>query len=176
LAPASAEPSIPIDLSDDERLRFVEELARAAQTGDLDAVAALRQCFEEYPTLWEGVGNLARQAEYSVIRLAANGNPVVADALLQKLANLKVDLRWSSGTGLEELLIDRIALTWLQLAYLDVMCAQRGACLSAFAVEQLERRQDRAQRRFLAAIRAAAVVRRLLAPSVEVSVTARQII
>ena len=99
----------------------------------------------------------------------------VADALLQKLANLKVDLRWSSGNDLEELLIDRIALTWLQLTYLDVMCAQRGASLSAFTVEQLERRQDRAQKRFLAAIRAAAVVRRLLAP-VEVSVTARQII
>jgi hypothetical protein len=84
----------------------------------------------------------------------------VADALLQKLANLKADLRRSSSTALEKLLIDRIALTWLQLAYLDVMCAQRAACLSASGVEQLERRQDRAQRRFLAAIRAAAAARR----------------
>jgi hypothetical protein len=68
----AAPPSIPGDLSDEERLRFVEELARAAQNGDPAAVTALRQCFEEYPNLWNGVGNLARQAEYSVIRLAAN--------------------------------------------------------------------------------------------------------
>jgi hypothetical protein len=164
-----------MDLSDDERLQFVDELARAAQTGDLAAVSALRRCFDEYPALWEGVGNLATQAEYSMIRLAANGNPVVAEALAQKLGSVKVDLRGSSSTALEELLINRVALTWLQLAYLDVMWAQRPTALSAFGVEQLERQQDRAHRRFLAAIRALAVVRRLLGSSVEVSITARQI-
>jgi hypothetical protein len=135
----SEEPSIPMDLSDDERLQFVDELARAAQTGELAAVSALRRCFDEYPALWEGVGNLATQAEYSMIRLAANGNPVVAEALAQKLGSVKIDLRGSSSTALEELLINRVALTWLQLAYLDVMWAQRPTALSAFGVEQLER-------------------------------------
>jgi hypothetical protein len=65
-------------------------------------------------------------------------NPVAAEALTHKLVDLKGSLRSADSLPLEALLIERIALTWLQLAYLDVMGAQRAASLSPFALEQLE--------------------------------------
>jgi hypothetical protein len=49
-----------MDLSDDERLRFVDELARTAQTGELAAVSALRRCFR--------VGNRADHTACSCAR------------------------------------------------------------------------------------------------------------
>jgi hypothetical protein len=74
----------------------------------------------------------------------------------------------------ERLLADRIVLCWWQVHYADIVCARlQGGTLQQR--EYYQRCQERAQRRYLAAIRSLACVRRLLQPGVQVNIAARQV-
>jgi hypothetical protein len=65
---------------------------------------------------------------------------------------------------LEVLLVERVAAGWLQTAYADAAAAQaREKALDLAQLEQQRRRQERAQKGYLAAIRTLATVRKLLA-------------
>jgi hypothetical protein len=64
------------------------------------------------------------------------------------------------ASPLEELLVDRIVVTWLQVHHADYSHGRRND-LSPAQQEQVQRWQDRAQRRFLQAAKALAQVRKL---------------
>ena len=60
------------------------------------------------------------------------------------------------------LLVERVAAGWLQTAYADAAAAQ-ARTRGLVQLEQQQRRQERAQKGYLAAIRTLATVRKLLA-------------
>ena len=59
---------------------------------------------------------------------------------------------------------------WLQVQYADALFAQNQGMISLKLGDYQQRRQGRAARRYLAAIKALAQVRRLLMPVVQVNV------
>jgi len=79
------------------------------------------------------------------------------------------------GTPLERLLGERVAACWLNVYYIETLYAERLNHLTAEQGEYFQRRQERAHRLYLSAIRTLAQVRRLLAPAVQVNIGAQQV-
>ncbi len=147
-----------------------------ANTGDPSALTDLRTILEDHPQLWEGVGNLAREAELALVRLVAGPNTVAKEAIRKQLDTLRRDVAGPAPSPLERLLADRVVLGWLGLAVAEGQyhrALDQG--LSQGDDEFRQRRVERAQRRYLAAMKALAQVRRLGVPVVQVNIGDKQI-
>ena len=159
--------------SDEDNLLHL--LVRAEQ-GDRSVLPALRETFDAEPDLWEQVGNLALQAERSLIRIAAGKNELTYEATERKVQALRDELAGPSPTPLERMLADRIVACWLQVNQAERTCVgffhDGGSMAEA---EYHQRRLDGAHRRYLSAIRTLAQVRRLLGPTVQVNIAEKQV-
>jgi hypothetical protein len=136
-------------------------LLERARAGDPGAAPLVRRVLDEHPEVWQHCGDLARQAERAWVELAGGPDELLKQSLELKLAALKTELAGPFATPLERLLVERVGMTWLQLAYADAIAAQ-ARDVSVRQAAFLQKRQDAAQRRHLAAVGALAAVRRLL--------------
>jgi hypothetical protein len=147
--------------------RAQDELARLlkkAEQGDHSVLPELREALDTDANLWKHYGDLAAQAEASLILLAAGKNLLLAESLQRKLKALKDELGGESPSPLDRLLVERVVMTWLQTAYFDGLLTQaRGA--SEAQAKMLQRQQDAAHRRHLTAVKTLATVRKLLKPT-----------
>jgi hypothetical protein len=114
-------------------------------------------------------GDLAYVAEQALIREYAKANLWLKEALSRKMEQLRTDLAGPSPSPLERLLVERVALCWLHTYFVDLQYAAFGN-VSPVDGEYLHRQQDRTQRRYVAALKCLATVRRLALP-VKVDVT-----
>ena len=147
-----------------ESANRVLAIVRAAEKGDLNALQTVRGFLAKSPAVVDMFGNLADSALRAWKNLAAGENPVAREAIECKLASLEADVGGPNPSILEKLLAKRIVACWLQVHYLDLREAQ-GA--------NHHRQLDRAQLRYLKAIRALSQVRRLAGPLVQVSFESR---
>jgi hypothetical protein len=139
------------------------ELLGRAERGDRSTLPELRRLLDDNPQVWRRLGDLAAHAEAAWADLACGDNLVLREALARKLAELKADLGGSAPTPLVRLLAERVAACWLHLHHADAVAARaRGGELSLAQLDATLKRQERAQRAYLAALKALAVVRRLL--------------
>jgi hypothetical protein len=145
-----------------ERMR---RLLERAEGGDRSAMPALELLLDATPEVWRTYGDLARVAEDAWVELVAGPNLLLKESLRRKLAELKSELlSGPAASPLERLLVGRVAAGWLQTAYADAAAAQaREKPLDLAQLEQQQRRQERAQKGYLAAIRTLAWIRKLLA-------------
>lgn len=160
--------------ADREEKRIVR-LFTCAGNGDSSASSELRELFDAKPTRWETVGNMAIQAECSLVKVASGDNEVLEEAIYKKLNNMKKDLAGSAPTPLERLLVERVVACWFQVHYADITYTQHMNKLSLEQGNYYQQRQDRAHRRYMSAIRTLAQVRRLLIPSVQVNIGNQQV-
>jgi hypothetical protein len=148
-----------------------EELRRVlerAEQGDHTVLPVLRKLLDANPQAWQSWGDLAMQAEVAWVTLAAGPNLVLKESLTRKLAALRAELAGSTPTPLVRLLVDRVVITWVQVHHADAISAQaKERNLSLTQLDHLQKRQERAQRGHLAAIKALATVQRLLPPVVD---------
>jgi len=140
----------------------MQQLLLRAQQGDTTVIGDLRELLDQKPELWKQVGDLAEHAELAMLSLAAGKNLLAREAMQRKLADLKEELTGPSPTPLERLLVNRIAISWLQVHHADLAAAACTANTPQGVYAQ--RRLDSANRRYLLAIRQLATVRRLLQP------------
>ena len=141
-------------------LQGLAEQVDGALRDEPGATASLRATLEANPALWNVLGNLAARAERAWIGLAVGPDPVAAEALQRQLDTLRVELAGPAPSPIVRLLADQATVGWLQTAYCDAAVAQApkaGRKLS----ELLMKRQDLAQRRYLAALRMLSDVQRL---------------
>ena len=151
--------------TDPQRARVqLARLLRRAEQGDLSSLPELRQALDSNANLWRHYGDLAAQAEASLILLAAGRNLLLAESLQRKLKALKDELGGESPSHLNRLLIERVTATWLQVSYYDGLLAQAKGASEAQA-KMLQRQQDAAHRRHLTAVKTLATVRKLLKPT-----------
>jgi len=153
----------------------IAKLIICAGNGDSEAISELRKMLNAKPPRWETLGNLATQAECSLVKVATGDNTVVNEAMYEKLSAMKEELDGVSPTPLERLLVDRVVACWLQVSYADVIYAQNMKDISLKQGDFYQERQDRAHRRYMSAIRTLAQVRRLLIPPVQVNIAAQQV-
>jgi hypothetical protein len=146
----------------------LQTLVQRGMDGDRTVLPALRELLTTRPELWRHLRTLGMQVEYAWIHVLAGEDLVAQEVLAQQLQGLKVELGGPSPTPLERLLVERIAVCWLQTCQVDLQALQQLQTTPTQLPEQeswLQQRQDRTQARLLAAIKTLAQVRKLLKPS-----------
>lgn len=138
-------------------------LIAKAEQGDQTAYRAVRAVFDAHPHLWDQMADYAHLTERAWIEAIAGATALLFTAALErKVAELRRDLTPEPSTRLERLVIDRVVLCWLQVYQADGIAAQELARGVTFeALEFHQRRQDRAHRRYLAALKTLATVRKV---------------
>ena len=143
----------------------LKRLLTRARAGDRSTLPAVRALLEgEWgAALMEAYGDQAAKAA-AVLTAAATGEDLLSrEALLRKLKALAEEVAGPDASPLERLLAERVALCWLDVHHADVRAALSAG--DAARREFCQRRQDRAQARYLAAVKALATLRKLLRPA-----------
>ena len=153
----------------------VEIAVKRADCGDQNALLATRRLFDMLPNLWDAYGNLADAAERALVDLYAGQSVLTGEALRKRLAEMRVELEGPQASPLEKLLVERVVACWLQSYHADYAYARALKELPSKEVEFYQRRQDRAARQYLKALRSLADVRRLLVPALQVNIADRQV-
>jgi hypothetical protein len=86
---------------------------------------------------------------------------MLLEAVRRQLAEVRAELAGPDPSPLEKILADRAVACWLQVQFVDISYTQMQGASPAWC-GTAERRQSAANGRFLAAVKALAVVRRLL--------------
>ncbi len=161
-----AHTSLPCTIAD------VRKLVERAQQGDQTAVATLRQHLPASDIIALGQGDLSQRLEQRLIRRVAGDNALYRAALEEQLREMRTSLAGPSPTPLENLLIDRIVLTWLHLhtAEYAYHTAERMAIVQA---DFSERSISQCNRRHLDAVKALAQVRKLGVPALLINIAER---
>ena len=152
------------------------ELVHKAEKGDAKAVPLLRELLSSSPAFVERLGgNLAQQAEWSLLNGFFGNNLSAQEALKRKMELLRQELADPNATALERLLAERIALSWLGLYAAEALFNQQSKDLSNRQAEYWQNRIDRAHRRYLSAIRTLATVRKLAVPVLQLNIAKKQV-
>jgi len=154
----------------ESKLRAINRLMEAAKAGDKRVIQRLRELLETQPGAWEELGDLAGHAEAAQLQLIAGDNGLLKEAVRAKLAVLRAELEGPECPPLERLLVQRILACWLQVTYADAKYADEASRLTLAQGDYFQRRQDRAHRRLLSAIRTLAMVRKLPLPLLQLNV------
>jgi hypothetical protein len=135
-----------------------------ADKGDKKALAEVREMLKTDPEMIAILGgDLAERAEAILVGKIVEGRLTFHEALLAKLKALRADIAGPNPNPIERLLVSRVVACWLQVADADVMAAQAERVPLAVG-DYMQRRQDRAHRRYLSAVKMLAVVRKLALP------------
>lgn len=149
-------------------------ILRRAQAGDQSALPALREMLNANPTALSEFGNPASMARESLLRRAAGENLLLHALMERRLARVCDELAGPDPTPLERLLAERAALCWLDVNTLDAMHAS-DAGRTFQQAEYHDQRRERAQRRFLAAVKTLAQIRKLALPAIQVNIGHNQV-
>src|SRR5262245_53393302 len=121
-------------------------------------------------------GDLARQAQLTIIRNLSGENLLLSEAVPRKLDLLRAELAGPNPTPLERLLVERVGTDWLRLHQLELLFATKERAGMALELATFYQRSiTSAQKRYLAAIKALAVVRKLAVPVLQVNIARKQV-
>lgn len=159
------------DLKKHDELRALTD---RAQKGDKTALPALRELLKE-PAIVDALGgDLAKQAQLTLINKFSGQNLLFKESLTRKLDLLRDELAGPNPTPLERLLVERIVACWLHLHHLEIIYANKES-MSLELGSYYQRSISSAQKRYLAAIKTLAVVRKLAVPVLQVNIAKKQV-
>ncbi len=154
------EPAKPTTKTDESKPHTLAELVERANGGDRASLKTLRKVLDQHPEIWREAGNLASHVEATWIRLAADGNALAAESIRREADRLRLELLGASATAIERLLVDQIVICWIQLKLAEL--AAGSARKSHLVRERFhDLRLQKAQRRYLTALKTLAQIRRL---------------
>jgi hypothetical protein len=139
----------------------LREVVRRAEGGDPGAMAEFRCLIGLRGVLDLAGGDLAHQTQVALVRRHAGGNPVIEEALVQKLFRVQEDLAGPAAGPVERLVVDSAVTAWLHLWTLEMAYAGKESWPLETADFYL-RAIARAERRFLHALKQLHALRRLL--------------
>jgi hypothetical protein len=170
-----------LELSEDARgcLTELRALSEKAESGDKEARKELRQLVRaSSPEVIAEASGIARWAEWMLVKTISAGEPLMEEALQERMHQMRSEIAGENPTPLEVLLTERIVSLWMLTALLEVLVsAQYQKTLSdrtkrsspSYLIQQ-SRILEGATRRYLAAIRELARVRKLQAGAPPVQV------
>jgi hypothetical protein len=144
-----------------EILGELRTIVAKAKGGDESVLPRLRQLLDAHPRIWQTYGDLGAQAEMAWVAMIAGKNLHLRECLVRKIAAMKDDLAAASASPLEQLVIGRVVVCWLQLQHADCLEAQAGGESIHLATFKMKRQQA-AHRWYLGAIGALMAYRKLL--------------
>jgi len=99
----------------------------------------------------------------------------VREAIYAKLNSLRQELLGENPTAVERLLVERIVACWLQVQDAEIRYARSQGDLSIRQGDYHQRRMDATNRRYLAAVKTLALVRKLAIPALQVNIARKQV-
>jgi hypothetical protein len=150
------------------------ELTDRAQRGDTTTLPALRELLKDPLTVDLFGGDLARQAQLTLLSKFSGKNLLYKESLTRKLELLRAELSGPSPTPLERLLVDRVVTCWLHLHHLEMIYAQKESMTLELG-SYYQRCISSAQKRYLAAIKTLALVRKMAVPVLQVNIARKQV-
>jgi hypothetical protein len=143
-------------------------LVERAGKGDDAATKELLRVLEDDPDrlIRLGHGKMDESIEAVWVYCNFKKNPLRRQAVLARMEQLRVELAGPHPSPLERLLVERVVMCWFKMQVYELV----EAAPDTFGVEQWQRRTERAQRSYLAAIKALAQVRQLELPATQVNV------
>jgi hypothetical protein len=154
----------PNTLNEPSPIAEIRALVQRAQQGDHTVQPALRAVLDARPEIWRAIGDMAGHAQETLLRLIAGKDLLGHESIRRKVSELKRQVAGPAPTPLEKLVVERVVLSWLAVHHAEIDAADArmkdhgGSSLSLLG----QRRLDSASRRFLQAVRALALIRRLL--------------
>jgi hypothetical protein len=152
----------------------IEATLDLANKGDKPALARIRKLIRADPALMpDALGaDLAWQVECKIAQQLLPDQPGRLEAIEARCRRMRADLAGPDPTPIEKLLVSRIVLTWLEVHSLDFRCLTAGN-QPLYQAEYMAKCRDRAHRRYLAAIRTLAAVRKLDVQLIQTAIDAR---
>lgn len=147
------------------------ELVRRAQDGDESVMPAVHKLLDEVPVVVEQLGNLAEIARGKLLKLSSDGNLLRREAQSRWMKELAERIAGPNPSILERLLAEQIVMAGMQLHLFEAVFAQE-ADTPLRVGDYLQRCIDRAQKRYLQAIKTLAQIRKLGLPALQVNIAA----
>jgi hypothetical protein len=152
----------------------LQALVDRAQSGDKTTLPVLRELLKR-PDMVDALGgDLARQTQIHLIHKFSGNNLMYKEALPRKLQTMRTELSGPNPTPLERLLVERVVTCWLHLHHLEALYVGKDS-MSLELGSYYQRSLSAAQKRYLAAIRTLAVVRKLAVPVLQVNIARKQV-
>jgi hypothetical protein len=151
---------------DRERVKELRALSDRVEEGDEEARKELRQAVRESsPEVIARCSDIARTYRRFLAKPASGKNPLVEEAFVVRSEMLALEIAGQSPTPLEVLLSERVASLWclveLQEALLSAYYSGATNNVAPSYLLQMTKLQESANRRYLAAIKTLAQVRKL---------------
>ena len=152
-----------------ERLEELRELSARAEAGDTEARKELKQKLRESsPAVIARASDVGRKAQHVLIETASGGSPLTKLALSGRLDMMRSEIAGENPTPLEVLLTERVVSCWMLVELFDALMAgqlnkdNEHRTTISYTLKMLKW-QESANRRYLAAIRELARVRKVQA-------------
>ncbi len=143
---------------------IIHTLINQANAGEDSVMPKIRELLRHAPHLIPLMGgDLSQRAEQLIVDRLSGDRLAMKQSLSENLQRLRDELSGPNSTPLERLLVERVVTCWLHVQFADLQLVQRGE-VSVTVGDYLQRQQDRAHRRFLAAVKSLTTVRRLALP------------
>ncbi len=145
-----------------DSLLEVKDMVVRARQGDTSAHSDLQAFLDTQASdLVQKVRDLGHQAERSWITALCGEDLAAQEILTRQLMTMEGGLASPHDSPLEALLLKRVVLTWVGLQHAEIALARHLRLPSSPHEDRLQQRVDRASRRFLAAVKTLAQLRKL---------------
>lgn len=138
----------------------LDKILERARQGDRTVIPQLSKLLKANPSIWQDSCQLVAATERAWVSKIAETNLLFSQSIPLYIAKMKRDLLGPSSSPLEKLMVERIVIAWLGVQHAELMEATgevSGGKLAQARLRQLES----ASKRFLAATKILAVIRRL---------------
>jgi hypothetical protein len=160
---------LPAEVS--ESLEELRELSKKAEAGEKGARAQLRRAVaRSSPKVIAEASDIAQRAQAMLTKTISASEPLMEEALEARLALMQEEVAGENPTPLEVLLTERVVAGWLLVEVLEGLIsaqfykrAPKGSRVPPSYTPQMSRILESATRRYLAAVRELARVRKLQA-------------
>lgn len=151
-----------------DELKHLRALSDKAEDGDREARGELRAAVQRAtPEIVARCADAARTYRRMLAKTASGEDPLVEDAIVEQASHMAREMAGENPSHLEVLLAERIASLWvlteLQEALLSAYYGRTNLNVSPTYLLQMGKLQESVNRRYLAAIKTLAQVRKLQA-------------
>jgi hypothetical protein len=164
---------VALELSEEARGRLAElrTVSEEAEAGDRNARRQLRRLVRSSsPQVIVEASDFVGTAEWMLANTISAGKPLMCEAIRERMRQMRCEIAGGSPTPLEVLLTERVVAGWLLVEVLEGLVsaqyhrhADESARVPPGYILQMSRILESATRRYLAAIRELARVRKLQA-------------
>jgi hypothetical protein len=150
-------------------------LLKRAEQGDVSTLPVLREVLRDPAMVRPLGGDLAELAQLYVVGHLSGKDLACREAIVRRLDLFREELLGSDPTPVERLLVERVVACWLHVQEADIRYAEHSENCSFAQADFDQRRLDAANKRYLAALKTLALVRKLAAPVLQVNIARKQV-